>query len=64
MLQVTHLLLLKMVDGCLNGILHFPEVLAYSGGKIIGEEVVNNMVDCISEGRVGVEKALLLYGDQ
>jgi hypothetical protein len=65
MLQVTHLLFLKMADGCLNSILRFPEVLvlAYGSGKIVEEEVVNDMIDRISEGHVGVEKALLLSGD-
>ena len=60
-----HLLLLKVVDGCLNGVLCFPKilVLAYSGGEVVRKEIVNDMIDCISEGCVGVKKALLLSGD-
>jgi hypothetical protein len=42
MFQVVHLLLMKVLDGCLDGILSFSVilVLAYSGGKIIGEVVI------------------------
>jgi hypothetical protein len=35
----------------------------YGGGEIVRKEVVNDMIDRISEGHVGVEKALLLSGD-
>jgi hypothetical protein len=65
MLQVTYLLLLKVADGCLNGILRFPEVLVlvHGSSKIVRKEVVNDMIDHISKGHFRIEEALLLSGD-
>ena len=65
MFQVTHFLLVKVLDGCLNGILGFSAVLvlAYSGGKVVGKVVIDDMIDYIGKGCFRVEKALLVNGD-
>jgi hypothetical protein len=63
--HVTHLLFTELVNGRLNGILSLAEilVLAYSGSKVVGEVVVDDVVDGVGEGCLGVEKTLLVDGD-
>ena len=65
MFHITHFLLTKALDRCLNSILSLAIVLvlAYGGGKVVREMVIDDMVDCVGEGCLGVEKALLVNGD-
>ena len=65
MFHVTHLFFTELVNGFLNGILSLAVVLvlAYSGGEVVGEMVVDDAVDGVGEGCLGVEKTLLVDCD-
>ena len=57
-----HLLLLKLVNCTLDGIINFAEVLilANSGREIEGEVYVDDMVDSICKGFLDVKEAKLV----
>jgi hypothetical protein len=65
MFQIMHFLLVKVFDGCLDGILSFSVILVlmHGGSKVIGEVVIDDVIDSISKGCFRVEEALLVNSD-
>ena len=60
-----HLLLLELADCVLDGIFGFTEVLvlANSGGEIKREVCIDDMVDGVGKGLLGVKEAELVQSD-
>ena len=60
-----HLLLLELADCVLNGVFSFVEVLilANGSGEIEGKVRVDDMVDGVCKGFLGVKEVELVRGD-